>query len=429
VRNEIIAVILVLLIISIPAYALKHVSEDYMTRQKYMSMLDKLRLWFSRLRFTMVGGKLCSTYPDESGTCHSSPSCKIYCPSSLSGGCAIVKYKPNYEFVAEHHVSPGGYAYVADTYIWENYYCNIDCTCTKYVEQGCGAGPCASNEMYKTRTCEQHCAEEEVCVAGYQECQPQCDFGDIRNARCISETRYSEEWCNQYGEWKYHEGNCASGTCCRIVGGVPRCDSDYCEAPTTTTTTQPSNIDVSITSFNAPSSGTSGQSVPLTYTIKNTGNVRATFLVDAGIISKSTASDWGFTFSFLKELSTFTTFDCCPGQENIEDAWLTLDPGESATKSVYVTAPYPGLVDKCYDNVYYDGVFKDYVAYVSVHNKCYGESGRVTYDWDTDTIYITPETTTTTQPTPPSGEFELKFIGIILGISTLAIIIFMLIPK
>jgi len=69
VKNKIIPILLVILLVStIPVYALKHVDIQYRTIRDNLSLLDKLRMsWTRAMRpMTMVGGKLCSTYPDKS---------------------------------------------------------------------------------------------------------------------------------------------------------------------------------------------------------------------------------------------------------------------------------------------------------------------------------------------------------------------------
>ncbi|MHA1971472.1 MAG: hypothetical protein ACTSW1_00685 [Candidatus Hodarchaeales archaeon] len=145
--------------------------------------------------------------------------------------------------------------------------------------------------------------------------------------------------------------------------------------------------------LSAPEQAKVGEEVTISGLVKNIGDGTYTFIVDIGIIPQAVAKDWGFLSLF--PLSTFESFDCCPGQENIDDVRLTLEAGESETVSATVKVPYSGIEDKCYNNDYWDPVppvgGKSYIVYMSVHNKCYapGDTSRVTYDFETRYIYVT----------------------------------------
>ncbi len=167
------ALVLILTIGS--TFAVKQVSKEWVESRQKQGFFNAIGLWWAETMrslsgLTVVGGKLCSTYPDESGQCHDSSFCVVRCPSYLSGGCAIPIFDRDYQFIYEAQISPGQTVDVMSGQYWENYYCNLDCSCTLYQDAGCGAGPCGSNKMLRQRTCDvdpstgKPCAEEQACI-------------------------------------------------------------------------------------------------------------------------------------------------------------------------------------------------------------------------------------------------------------------------
>ena len=164
------------------AHAVKYVGKDYQISQKAMGFWNRLRKSLSMFQFTMVNGKLCSTYPDEVKQIYSNESTqfeKYTCPSNVAG-CAIDTWAYStdcstctdsfpWKYLDLYKAQPGEEITYYNGQRIDVYYCNQDCSCSDYVSQGCGAGPCGANEMYRTRTCQDNCAEQEVCVA-WAEC-------------------------------------------------------------------------------------------------------------------------------------------------------------------------------------------------------------------------------------------------------------------
>lgn len=92
------------------------------------------------------------------------------------------------------------------------YFCDIECTCTDYVNRGCGQGGCASSHMLLTRSCTGGCAEESTC-AYRNECNtPSCY--NYHHTGCHSGHVYYFNSCNQPHEKKEHCGyGCSNGAC------------------------------------------------------------------------------------------------------------------------------------------------------------------------------------------------------------------------
>ncbi len=73
---------------------------------------------------TVVGGCLCSDYPDESG-CRVGSTATVYCPSYLRGGCVVVLYTSAWGFIQEKQIPPGSSTVVSyPAFCWESYWCN-----------------------------------------------------------------------------------------------------------------------------------------------------------------------------------------------------------------------------------------------------------------------------------------------------------------
>lgn len=132
--------------------------------------------------------------------------------------------------------------------------------------------------------------------------------------------------------------------------------------------------------------------------VKNSGNAEGDFLVEVGIIPKKVAREW----DMLNMLALGDNFggQCCRGQENIEDKWVTIAPGETRTIdfSRDLKTPYSSIIDRCGNTNYWDGCVwntweDDYVVYAVMSNHCHykeGEeqSGYVLYDQKTNSITL-----------------------------------------
>lgn len=146
-------------------------------------------------------------------------------------------------------------------------------------------------------------------------------------------------------------------------------------------------VDAEVVTLYGPSDVSPGQEVDLSMIIKNIGDTRTKFLVEMGIIPVPVAENWGFLSLFT--LATMETGQCCPGQENLFDTWITLDPMESETVEVRIKAPHMLIEDKCFDNDYWDGVLKNYVIYASIHDECWDPTtGHLTYDFETKYVWM-----------------------------------------
>lgn len=203
-------------------YAVKHVSSQYEEIRKGMGIFSKIRYWLHEALTpaTMVGNCLCSIYPDASGQCNQY-TCQISCPSSATctggtGGCAIDFFDSNYNFLREEHVSPGTSAWANKNEYWENYYCDISgCSCTKFQDGGCGAGPCNSDEMLRYRTCTPSgCDDEQVCVYR-SECTPTTTTTPTTTPTTTAPVQCTYDWdctkyCDQYPGWY---ADCSDGWC------------------------------------------------------------------------------------------------------------------------------------------------------------------------------------------------------------------------
>lgn len=146
-----------------------------------------------------------------------------------------------------------------------------------------------------------------------------------------------------------------------------------------------------VTYMNAPSTATVQHAYDIQAKIKNTGGQRATFLVEGGLIPKTVAHAWGFMSVIPLSVTSFR--QCCAGQNNVQDQWVELNPGEESELLTFkVTAPYSGIKDECFDNVYYTTCNtlwggEDYVAYISTHSGCYPGQQNYEYQLKGVTMY------------------------------------------
>jgi len=175
-RMRRIIVILLILVLVGEVCAIKHVPRLHEDIQKNMDFLSKIRYFIIKnLRaFTIVNGYTCSDYPDDIVDCRWSYTslCKVQCPTTVRGGCAVDLYDENYNFITEQILQPGEHIYICSqcsgAQIAENYYCNQpswECHCSSWTSYGCGSGPCRSTEIYMTRTCNPPgCLDEHLCV-------------------------------------------------------------------------------------------------------------------------------------------------------------------------------------------------------------------------------------------------------------------------
>lgn len=224
------------------------------------------------------------------------------------------------------------------------------------------------NILYKYKsTCEANIEEPSTCSDGIQnqgetgiDCGGPCDA--CANGDCTS----------------FGESDCLSHNECEWVDANSWIINKHCIAKT------PINLDAVIYNIEAPVSVEAGKEVVVEFDVKNKGDT-GNYLIEAGIIPKETADAWGFTYSIFNWLTQKNT-ECCEGQPNIFAKTTKLTSGEiDSFKLKIPQAPYSGIEDLCYDNVYWDGE-GEYVLYVIVKTDCYPEGENVA--WETRAITI-----------------------------------------
>ncbi len=115
--------------------------------------------WTRVFPLTVVGGFLCSDFPEEWGSIPPYDRKIITCPSTVRGGCALVVFDENYYFEEEIFLVPGE-AYITrytEVKHLELYYCDIDCLCSDWVLGTCAEKMCGLDEIYISRTCPEEC--------------------------------------------------------------------------------------------------------------------------------------------------------------------------------------------------------------------------------------------------------------------------------
>jgi len=173
------------------------------------------------------------------------------------------------------------------------------------------------------------------------------------------------------------EIDCLQGTDCEWTGTT-------CRAKTILT-----NLDAVIYDIEVPTSVGAGEEVIVEFKVKNKGDT-GRYLIEAGIIPKPTAEDWGFTY-ILGEVRwldwlTHKNVECCEGQPNVFAETTKLTSGEIAGFKLKIPkAPYSEIEDLCYDNVYWDGE-GEYVLYIIVKTGCWPDGKDVAYETKIITI-------------------------------------------
>ena len=129
--KKFVCLILILMLIT-SVSAVKHVPklhEDIHQNMGFLSMI-KYHIIKSLRVFTIVHGYICSDRPDDVVDCRWSYTgfCKVQCPTTVQGGCAVDLFDENYELMWEETLQPGEYLYICSEcsgpHIAEVYYCN-----------------------------------------------------------------------------------------------------------------------------------------------------------------------------------------------------------------------------------------------------------------------------------------------------------------
>lgn len=269
--------------------------------------------------------------------------------------------------------------YSNDIY-WYNSCGNREDKRTECGSAGCTTGTSSCNVAL---TCNQ---EGYSCGghSGTQSGQPCCSGLDCQNFQCVV------------------TGSCSSGeTKCGIVGDPDTSGEVYYTCVDGTFVSQgkvdgkcgytinengvPINLNAVIYDIEAPTSIEKGKEVIVEFKVKNNGDT-GNYLIETGIIPKSTAEDWGFKYAegsfniFYDWLNVQTNTECCEGQPNIFAKTTQLKSGEIDTFKIKIPkAPYSEIADLCYDNLYWNGT-GEYVLYITIKTGCWPEGKEVTYE-------------------------------------------------
>lgn len=117
-------------------------------------------------------------------------------------------------------------------------------------------------------------------------------------------------------------------------------------------------------------------------------------MVEGGIIPDSVSQRW-FGISGAVIGSNQGT-ECCEGQPNIEDTYITLGAMESRIVTFRLRTPHEDIEDRCGDTEYYAGAGAQYTAYGVTANHCNfvggtKKSGFEMYDHDAANFYLKEE--------------------------------------
>lgn len=137
----------------------KHVREA-----RDMSLLDSMRRSLNKYSFTTIDGYLCSTYPDQTGDGET-----ITCSAPY---CAVDVFDEDYNYKMSFEMEDGETTTIVSPDLYELYECDEKADCSDWEAQGCGAGPCPEDDMYKTRDCDDPDKEEELCL-DWTDCEEQ----------------------------------------------------------------------------------------------------------------------------------------------------------------------------------------------------------------------------------------------------------------
>lgn len=178
-------------------------------------------------------------------------------------------------------------------------------------------------------------------------------------------------------------GNCGNGVCSISERFLQSCIQD-CSDNSLQGNVQISNLVIGdINGKQISGSLIPGQQIEISFSVTDNTNYwsSAPFLVEAGVIPTSTASNWGMIqssgFFSLFAIVNDEKDSCCLGQSNIGDNLNTRSPWTSSTQkfNYFVTIPSNAITDKCYDNVYWDGS-SSYTVYAIAKNGCYKDGYR-----------------------------------------------------
>jgi len=330
------------------------------------------------------------------------------CPSWASNGCTL-KAKlldDNYQWIKtfeDYCVLPAGKTdtcefsdiapseagyYIIEAELGKGY-CPPGTSClytieTKYKRFHVKASVSCTDECSYSGETKYYCSGNDVYkkVCGYYDSDPCLDWS---SGEFVKDCDNQDGWyCKDKYTREYRNYYCSGGSCTYTVTKTEKCPEGYVCQNGKCVSTGPKacssgDISVTITEI-SPNKDTyrPGEEVTVKVKVKNNRNYPVKTLVEVGAVPKGT---WGLTIP----LATVRYGDCCEGQENIEDAWVTLNANEETTLEFKIKLPYKGIKDLCYDNEYWKGE-GEYVIYAVAVKDCYPNNDKCS---DVDKKYIT----------------------------------------
>ncbi len=237
-------------------------------------------------------------------------------------------------------------------------------------------------------------------VPGEEECTDECSYSGETKYYCSGDKVYKKtcgnydsdpclEWssgsfvedCNSKDGWyckdsytrEYRDYYCSGGSCTYSTTKTEKCSEGYkcSNGQCVVDETQPrecsstDDFSISIESVSpSKSEYEPGEYITVKVEVKNKKSYKLKGLVEVGVVPKGT---WGL--SYIMPMAVVKKGDCCEGQENIEDAWIEVDPGKTETIELQVRLPYSGIEDKCGNTQYWNGP-GTYVIYAGVFKDC-----------------------------------------------------------
>ena len=275
-------------------------------------------------------------------------------------------------------------------------------TCTSTCTPDC-TGKCGGVSNGCGGTCDAVCG---TCES-YTGVSGKCDGFTITDRKCIGSKVYI---CSDYGTagkcWTEMadcslsnktcsgDGQCISGGCASSgldCASTPCCSGLTCDSNKVCTGGSTHN-QAEISEIKVDKSLVAERGIiTVTGRIKNNLQTSQKVLLEVGIIPPSVADAWYIPYEtttakgemkwwnwallLTKFPTLFATVEntpglqCCNGQTNIEDYWVTLESNEEYPFSFVVQAPHDNITDVCGSTRYWAG-YGDYVVYAYLTTGC-----------------------------------------------------------
>lgn len=307
-------------------------------------------------------------------------------------------FNKDWNFLSEHRSEDIGGFQIASDSTFEDFPAIIEVYCCPYEACGsdadCSSPPASNFGIYCNTNYGSCYGEEPAYITELFKCEN--DQWMRYGTASFGEDHYCNEGLNNYID-KQGAEHCVLSTYSSVTDGTwcgveePTPDPDSTPTPEIL-----SGIIYDIQLFQ--DTFQQGEEVEVRFRVDNNGDA-GNYLIEVGIIPKSVAEDWGFSyggmaFSVFDWFTTVST-ECCEGQPNIFAKTAYFNVQETNEFSITIPkAPYSEIADLCYDNNYWAGE-GEYVLYVTMKTGCYPEGEEVTYE----TILIEINDTTI-EPTP-----------------------------